>query len=738
MSKIHARPTQVIVDGQLSDWSPEQIFDAAQFDDFIGVTYSISPHFMNQYLANFTQVELVVGIQNERVQASTNDEIIRSTFKGTIQKSLLNESIKLYEALSPTTQHQVTDRKIEMKVPMVGTTVHSKFYLMKNSTSGATRVVLGSANLSHPAFSNDIRQFEEVLVFHDRKWYDIYHRRFDALKPYLDSYFPDRLFKTINKMKKGVPDQIVSVAVLDKAEIEQIQQNDIVNRVENVKNRIALGLLPENTAQLIGEIPDEEITEQQAERESKRTVRTIYRISKEVLTTRNKRPVIASTPIVAKRIIKHLTVKEAIPVDAAVPARPLLIRKDSTIDIPRNRSGLFTPSELNKQILVPFGKPATVEEVAQALGNINHLLRNYEKYTVKYDAEYGARICEAILFAFTAPFISVVRQRSKGEKEDTPQFLFLGGAANSGKSSLLRLISRMVSLFPGDESYLDYSVILPPNVHQKQSKTITQMSNWFYETSVFPLLIDELPAEFFHDPKRGEELVVGITNNIDARRDTYPALIGTTNSEAYSFGERARRRSYYLKHDKPFDDHYKLASIEAYQSVLNQTHNILFKDFVLRFAEKINDDETEWTSFASSGKGDFLAVTRDIFRQYYQLIDQPLPIFFPTKRYDDDRESNQEKWRKLYLGSSRDDFKYSESTRTVLFKITSLDENIDRFSKNRPSRVYRDAVPAKVLVGAADGIDIELDAETFFEWIQLPNPYQKRGIAARLFRRNKG
>ncbi|WP_054726765.1 hypothetical protein [Paucilactobacillus hokkaidonensis] len=77
-----------------------------------------------------------------------------------------------------------------------------------------------------------------------------------------------------------------------------------------------------------------------------------------------------------------------------------------------------------------------------------------------------------------------------------------------------------------------------------------------------------------------------MTNEIDEAYDTYPALIGTTNNDAYSLPERARRRSYYLKNDKPFDEEFREDSVQAYKEVLDGANNVLFQDFVLRFAEK--------------------------------------------------------------------------------------------------------------------------------------------------------
>src|SRR5699024_1784524 len=138
----------------------------------------------------------------------------------------------------------------------------------------------------------------------------------------------------------------------------------------------------------------------------------------------------------------------------------------------------------------------------------------------------------------------------------------------SGKSSLLRIISRMTAVGRNGSDFMDYATILPEGTHNKKSQTIQQLANWLQESNVHPLLVDEIPSEFFSKPSYGENLVVNTTNTVDRQQENYPAFIGTTNSDGYTLPERARRRSYYLKNDKVFDDKYKQESVVAYNRIL--------------------------------------------------------------------------------------------------------------------------------------------------------------------------
>ena len=180
--------------------------------------------------------------------------------------------------------------------------------------------------------------------------------------------------------------------------------------------------------------------------------------------------------------------------------------------------------------------------------------------------------------------------------------------------------------------------------------------------------------------------------------------------------ERAARRSYYLRIDKPFDEDMRQQTNQAYIDLLKSITTDLYQDFILRFAEKFSDETTKWNNYQEKGKVDFLFYAREIFKEYYHEIGQPLPIYFPTHRFDDTKESNQEKWRKLYLGSSHDEFHFNKEDNRLIFRMTGLDQNLSlRYGDTKPSVIYSKAMPDKLVVGSKDAIDIELYADQFLE-----------------------
>lgn len=269
---------------------------------------------------------------------------------------------------------------------------------------------------------------------------------------------------------------------------------------------------------------------------------------------------------------------------------------------------------------------------------------------------------------------------------------------------------------------MDYNLIIPTG-RQRKKGTVDVIDMWMSETNVAPLLIDEIPEEFFTNKNYGNDLIVNTSNRTAYDLKPSPSFIGTTNTEDYTLEERARRRSYYLRLDKMFDEMHREESQPVYNKIYADLDDGLFNDFVMRMTEKLSDDQLNCAHFGEAGKIDFLYHTREIFKEYYKKVNMPLPRYFPITRYDDSKETNQEKWRKLYLGNSRDEFKFDESTGNLYFKMSVLDENSPIYGNVKPSVIYKNALSPKVVVGSKDGTDMELDTQLFFEWIGISNPF---------------
>lgn len=712
----------IIKDDEVVHLTIPEIFDRETYDTLIGVTYSVTASFINRYLSDFNQLELVIGLPNERVKHHANMAAKQITAK--IEKDLNGEPVELYQGLTTELKEKVAKKSVEVLVPLAHA-IHSKFYLLSNTETNDNRLIIGSANLSEQAFNHTSNQFENIIIFDNHPLFQTYFTHYHTdLTPILTNYFSKELLninaKKLKKHQAADDMQVEDLILLNNEDLARIKEQAILETFENTEAKIKLGILPVSVPEEMRNIMDDKQLEVRVEREQRKQKEISYHLTKEAISPRAKKPQLKSKSALKKVVRKRIKVKMMQDEDTGLPKRKIMVSSSEQRNLAKGNTGLYVPSDLNEEILHPIGQKATTEEIKTSLETLNRLIRSFEDFTVKYDETYGARVIEAILYTFTAPFIFEIKKhaRSEEERNDIPQFLFLGGTAGSGKSSLLKAIARLTNQPKG----LNYDSIIPVGGRRKK-QTIDALEAWMSESNVSPLLIDEIPEDFFSNPNYGNGLIVNTANRAAYDLQTGPALIGTTNADGYTLEERARRRSYYLRLDKAFDEIHREQSQPIYNAIYEDLNSTLFNDFIVRIAERLDDDELNWANFGEAGKIDFLYHTREIFKEYYELVNIPLPIYFPLTRYDDSKETNQEKWRKLFLGTSQNDFKFDSLSGNVLFKMSLLDENISRFGKGKPSDIYKNALSPKVIVGSKDGTDIELDTPLFFEWIDVANPF---------------
>ena len=730
INKIH-----IAFDGQ--DTPPlkiHQLFDPRKFNQLLAVTGNVTADFINQYLSKFIKVEIAIS-QNETGHQYSSDEMVT---KVALADSLLaaanKKPAKLFSALSSQNQSNVLDSlfKIEVAPTQV---IHSRFYLLSNSNNDDCRVILGSVNLDEHSFDKQHNQYEEVLVFdNDRMLFNNLADHFKKdLQPVLRSFFSTNLLKAaqqqIEESKKDSDDGTgFALVILDNEQTDKIAEQDVTDIIKHdVQHDIDHDILPEMITKAMRDVTTNRTQDKENIARTVKQHDTIYNLQKESVSPRAAKPKLKTREKIAKEVHEAL-VSGMSPQqrDAEKKYTTFLYDRPMERNLANHASGLFVPNDTGTHP-IPFGKIATISQIRDGLKSIAAVMKGYQQYVVDYDDNYDKRFYEAILYAFTAPFLWEIRSKASLNPEDgndVPNFLILGATAGSGKSTLLRIINQLT--WNTDRSLIDFGTIYPSQTPQKKAKTVEAMEHYMSLGSSYPVLMDEIEPYFFQQDQYSRHLVVDTMNELVNNPHAIAPLIGTTNYDSgFTMLRETARRTYYLQIDKVINDQLKGEANKYIYNVRQTLDNTLFKDFVMRMANLLEDDETPWRDFnTENGRLDFLSNTRKIFRDYYQMAGMDVPSYFADQICDDFQESSRNSWAKLYV-TQAEDFKYREADKSLLFDISKLN-TFNGFTADSIEK-YRNALPIELCVDGINGKRgkfVEIKAPEFFKWIGERNPYE--------------
>lgn len=720
------------------------IFDSEKYDIFKGVTFSIDQKFVEKYLSNFKETTVVVGIQDSDVQ-ERGLSLEQKQIKQLVDNTKVLSSglpIKMFENFSRPIQDRILEDSYQLRIPL-SKTIHTKMYLLKNSKTGDTRLIIGSANLSNQAFSNTTPQLELLEIRDNSELFSEYENYFDTeiISETVD-FFGNSVRKKA-KSKAQKEETNVTITFTPK-EFGELKVNRISEQFDKIKDSVSSGKIEQT---VIDELKEEAKIVDVRSKELKQEfddVDLAVRITTAVVNIRTgngKADVKLHENSEVKKRVSNLLRDNLLAkkVKAEVLPRDLLIsrpaiRTDSnsglSLGIKEGESKTEDGSVVENFKYHKVGKKLDDEGIKKSILLIDSIMKNYKEFVPNYTPDYGKRVIEAIAFAFTSPFLSEIRQNTSLNSEalDIPLFAVIGGTGGSGKSKLLNIINRMLGLNDMTEP-TTYSELVVDDSVQKNSKTITQLKYWMLEEdNVAPLLIDELPDKFFD--AKGVQFIKDVANISGKQPHLTPAFICTTNaSDMVAKEEAITRRMYYLLNDRKFDDQYRDISTEKYNELFNETTDELFQDFVLRFSEILSDDNTEW-KYYNHGKVDFLKNTRTIFEEYFKIAGfESLPDYFPEERVDDTNKTNITMWKRLYTAMPELFKKISDDETNqdiYILKLSDLDHNFQKdnmYSKEKkPSSVYSEALDNRVLASTRTKADlfIEFYVNQFHDWIGIP------------------
>ena len=509
-----------ILNGERVDLEIEEIFDSNRFYEIKAVTFSADESFLNKYLTPFKSVDLVIGIQDVDVQVRGLKALENET-KNLIesQKAIIKKKqIRFFENLSRENQESIVEEKWKLRVP-ISSTIHSKFYLLKNDSE--TRLIFGSANLSFQAFSNKRNQFENIVIFDNSPLFNQFEEYFNEITLTCTDFITKAIRKKAKSKIKVLDENEETFSVRftqdESAKLQIDVSKDVVKEFNDVivkeEDSVALPIIEE-----IKTIDEKQKIIENEKKEELEVEKFAYELSINTISrqAKKKESMVVTPETFAKKIKPKLEVKIAIKLNQSTPERELLFSKDT--DRGFGRSGLYIEENGNTK---PFGQKAGKEEIKTSIESIVKLIENYRKYVIDYNDNYGSRIVEIILYAFTSPFLQDIRFKleSDSEKLDVPQFLFIGGTAGSGKSNLLQILQKMLGL--SKSKPILYNNIIPTG-RTKKADTITQIQLWMNENNVAPILIDEIDEEFFSNKDRGNNLIVNVSNLSTSNFDFTP------------------------------------------------------------------------------------------------------------------------------------------------------------------------------------------------------------------------
>lgn len=717
-----------------------QLFDPQRFNTLTAVTGHVDANFINTYLSEFIKVEIALKTPHTQTQKSAAEVITKGALTDALLAVANKKPAKLFEGLTSANQTNVLSGLFKVEISPIQA-LNSQFYLLSNTDTHDTRVILGSIDLDEYSFDRKRNQFEEVLVFdNDIRLYQNLSTHFRKdIKPVLRSYFTDNLLKAAQaQIDEGSKDKKTAVTdhqvvILDNETTDKIAAADMTDIISHdVQQGMDAKLIPVTTTNAMREVTTARSQVKDAIARNVKQHDTIYALQKGSVSPR------AAKPKIKSREKIYQQVQEAL-ISGMTPQQRKAEKKYTTFlydrpmerNIVNHNSGLYVPNDAGTHP-IPFGKLATISQIRDGLKSINAVMQGYKKYVVDYDDEYGKRFYEAILYSFTAPFLWEIRKKASLNPEDgndVPNFLVLGATAGSGKSTLLRIINQLT--WNTDRSLIDFGTIYPTGTPDKRLKTVEAIEHYMKEGSSYPVLLDEIEPYFFQEDEYSRHLVVDTMNELVNNPQPIAPMIGTTNYDSgFTMLRETARRTYYLQIDKVIDDRQKGEANKYIYNVRKTLNNTLFKDFAMRMATLLEDDETPWRAFnKKNGRLDFLANTRKIFKEYYQMADMEVPAYFSDSICDDFKESSRNSWAKLYL-TQEDDFKYREKDASLLFDISTLSTD-NGFTADSIEK-YRNALPIELCVDGINGKRgkiIEIKAKEFFKWIGERNPFERAPIS---------
>jgi len=578
---------------------PLSLFDTENFNELKIVTYVSSPDFFFDKVKKFKKVIAILGEEESAREFYQLDPVFE-------------ERIIHSAESDPEVLEAIANGRIELRYMKAGERIHSKIYILSD-TQGKSRVMVGSANFTNAAFSNR-GQFEELIVydsFHNPSFCDSYIKRFNEIYKNSVDFLSEKTRKKLQSLILKA-ENIMIFTPDDRAD----------NIVEKVNRQIQSG---GDASTLVVEVMEEKEKAEKRIMEIERIEKIIENVTKKT-----------KDGYSFEQKQKLLTLKEKLKEIVSFSHRKTQEFIDKRNFLYLNPANWEFYIKENEQA-VSYDANLTEEKLKENLKKLVNFVNSYWEFAVYKDREVLKRVFEAILFAFTSPFIHRIRKSVKKNKGDEklaeiPIVLILGGLANTGKTKLLLFINKLLGN--------NFEVFNYKDIYTKTQRIIYDL---FYTNNIFPILVDEIYDNFFRG--EGERLIKTLTNTLT---EPHPCLIGTSNV-GFSAESQVIRRIYYLHFGSPFSEDKKIKErAERYfEEKVGIIDDSLFRYFLSEFAKRMNEEEFFKIE-------DPLSLSRKIFIDMFSLSGIELPDFISQSPCGDYYKIGSQEWQAFYLTRKKD------------------------------------------------------------------------------------
>jgi len=578
---------------------PLSLFDTENFNELKIVTYVSSPDFFFDKVKKFKKVIAILGEEESAREFYQLDPVFE-------------ERIIHSAESDPEVLEAIANGRIELRYMKAGERIHSKIYILSD-TQGKSRVMVGSANFTNAAFSNR-GQFEELIVydsFHNPSFCDSYIKRFNEIYKNSVDFLSEKTRKKLQSLILKA-ENIMIFTPDDRAD----------NIVEKVNRQIQSG---GDASTLVVEVMEEKEKAEKRIMEIERIEKIIENVTKKT-----------KDGYSFEQKQKLLTLKEKLKEIVSFSHRKTQEFIDKRNFLYLNPANWEFYIKENEQA-VSYDANLTEEKLKENLKKLVNFVNSYWEFAVYKDREVLKRVFEAILFAFTSPFIHRIRKSVKKNKGDEklaeiPIVLILGGLANTGKTKLLLFINKLLGN--------NFEVFNYKDIYTKTQRIIYDL---FYTNNIFPILVDEIYDNFFRG--EGERLIKTLTNTLT---EPHPCLIGTSNV-GFSAESQVIRRIYYLHFGSPFSEDKKIKErAERYfEEKVGIIDDSLFRYFLSEFARRMTEEEFFKIE-------DPLSLSRKIFIDMFSLSGIELPDFISQSPCGDYYKIGSQEWQAFYLTRKKD------------------------------------------------------------------------------------